>query len=118
MESLKSDQTCPLSESGTRHSTSRLTCLTAFDSRKNPTVRNSQRRNNNEQIGCACIEYKHAVSVYFFREKREEPQSSVRELSAGLITYLDPRSHRNAGLQPLLHAHVIREEYAPERLSL
>ena len=31
---------------------------------------------------------------------------------------LDPRSHRNAGLQPLLHAHVIREEYAPERLSL
>jgi len=34
------------------------------------------------------------------------------------IYYLDPRSHRNAGLQPLLHAHVIREEYAPERLSL
>ena len=53
---------------------------------------------------------RHAVVVYFFRKKREEAQSSVRELSAGLITYLDPRSHRNAGLQPLLHAHAIREE--------
>ena len=28
---------------------------------------------------------------------------------------LVPRSHRNAGLQLLLHAHVIREEDAPER---
>ena len=42
----------------------------------------------------------------------------MRELNAGLITCLDPRSHRNAGLQPLLDAHVIREEYVPERLSL
>jgi hypothetical protein len=30
---------------------------------------------------------------------------------------LVPRSHRNAGLQLLLHAHVIREEDAPERQS-
>ena len=30
---------------------------------------------------------------------------------------LVPRSHRNAGLQPLLHAHVIREDDAPERQS-
>ncbi len=34
---------------------------------------------------------------------------SVRELSAGRLTCLDPRSHQNAGLQPLLHAHAIRE---------
>ena len=42
----------------------------------------------------------------------------MRELSAGLITCLNPRSHRNAGLQPLLHAHAIRVEDAPERQSL
>jgi len=41
----------------------------------------------------------------------------VRELNAGRLTCLVPRSHRNAGLQPLLHAHVIREDDAPERQS-
>ena len=41
----------------------------------------------------------------------------MRELNAGRVTCLVPRSHRNAGLQPLLHAHVIREDDAPERQS-
>ena len=41
------------------------------------------------------------------------PIVSERE---GLVC-LDPRSHRNAGLQPLLHAHVIREDDAQERQS-
>ena len=41
----------------------------------------------------------------------------MRELNAGRLTCLVPRSHRNAGLQPLLHAHVIREDEAPERQS-
>ena len=48
---------------------------------------------------------------------REERNQSVRELSAELITCLDPRSHRNAGLQPLLHAHVVQEDEALERQS-
>ena len=41
----------------------------------------------------------------------------MRKLNAGRLTCLVPRSHRNAGLQPLLHAHVIREDDAPERQS-
>ena len=95
MASWKSGQTFPLSESGTRHSTSRLTCLTAFDSRKNPAVRNSQRRNNNEQIGCTRI--KHGYAVYFFQRMRGGAQiRSVRELNAGRLTCPVPRSHRNA----------------------
>ena len=60
-------------------------------------------------------EYKHGVAVYFCRECVEERNQSVRELNAGRVTCLVPRSHRNAGLQLLLHAHVIREEDAPER---
>ena len=70
----------------------------------------SQCRNSDEQIGRISIEYKHAVAVYFCRECVEERNQSVRELNAGRVTCLVPRSHRNAGLQPLLHAHVIREE--------
>ena len=41
----------------------------------------------------------------------------MRKLNAGRLTCLVPRSHRNAGLQPLLHAHVIREDDAPEHQS-
>jgi hypothetical protein len=37
--------------------------------------RNSQRRNNNEQIGRTCIKYECAVAVYFCREKRKERSS-------------------------------------------
>ena len=76
----------------------------------------SQCRNSDEQIGRTC-EYKHAVAVYFCRECAEERNQSVRKLNAGRLTCLVPRSHRNAGLQPLLHAHVIREDDAPERQS-
>ena len=78
----------------------------------------SQCRNSDEKIGRNCIKYKCDVAVYFCRECAEERNQSVRELNAGLITCLVPRSHRNAGLQPSLHAHVIWEEYAPEHLSL
>ena len=35
----------------------------------------SQCRNSDEQIGRTCIENKHAVAVYFFREKRGGTQS-------------------------------------------
>jgi len=52
-----------------------------------------------------------------FAENAQERNQSVRELNAGRLTCLVPRSHRNAGLQPLLHAHVIREDDAPERQS-
>ena len=107
--SLRNGQTSPLSESGTRHSTSRLTCLTAFDSRKNPAVRNSQRRNNSEQIGRARI--KNGYAVYFLQ--RQAPGAQVAgpcvSSAPGELTCLVPRSHRNAGLQPLLHA-AVRED--------
>jgi hypothetical protein len=88
---LRNGQTSPLSESGTRHSTSRLTCLTAFDSRKNPAVRNSQRRrNNSEQIGRARIKNGYAA-FYFCRECAEERNQSVRKLNAGRLTCLNPK---------------------------
>ena len=70
----------------------------------------SQCRNSDEQIGRTCSNTS-TPSLSIFAEQ------SVRELNAGLITCLVPRSHRNAGLQLLLHAHVIREEDAPERQS-
>ena len=107
--SLRNGQTSPLSESGTRHSTSRLTCLTAFDSRKKPAVRNSQRRNNSEQIGRARI--KNGYAVYFLQ--RQAPGAQVAgpcvSSAPGELTCLVPRSHRNAGLQTLLHA-AVRED--------
>ena len=53
----------------------------------------SQCRNSDEQIGRISIEYKHAVAVYFCRECAEERNQSVRELNAGRLTCLDPRSH-------------------------
>ena len=55
------------------------------------------------------------VTFASFNTKRGSDFVTINKCSSA---YLDPRSHRNAGLQPLLHAHVIREEYALERLSL
>ena len=71
----------------------------------------SQCRNSDEQIGRTCSNTS-TPSLSIFAEQ------SVRELNTGRVTCLVPRSHRNAGLQPLLHAHVIREDDAPERQSL
>jgi len=90
--SLRNGQTSPLSESGTRHSTSRLTCLTAFDSRKNPAVRNSQRRNNSEQIGRARI--KNGYAVYFLQRQAQGAQVAGPCVSSapGELTCLVPRS--------------------------
>ena len=70
----------------------------------------SQCRNSDEQIGRTCSNTS-TPSLSIFAEQ------SVRELNAGLITCLVPRSHRNAGLQPLLHTHVVREDEALERQS-
>ena len=50
----------------------------------------SQCRNSDEQIGRTC-EYKHAVAVYFCREKREERKSTVRKLSTGRINLFCPK---------------------------
>ena len=58
----------------------------------------SQCRNSDEQIGRTCSNTS-TPSLSIFAEQ------SVREL----ITCLVPRSHRNAGLQPLLHA-AVRED--------
>ena len=65
---------------------------TTFDSRKDPVVWNSQRRDNSEQICCTRV--KNGYSVYFFfaeTSAMSASRRSVRELSAGRINLSCPK---------------------------